>query len=365
MPESPLMPFHEAAAARFIEAAGWKIPADFGDPAAEHLACRKGAAIIDLSHRGAVRFSGPDTVTFLHNMLSNQVEGLQPGEGRYGTFLTRQGKLISDLTLYRTGDGLLAELPPGAAPIFIEAIGNYIIMDQVEVENLTGSLCTIGLFGPKASDYLAQAGISVPEEGEHSHLSSAGTLIARELWTGEDGYLLLAPGLLAPDAQAPDLWKRLTEAGAAPAGLTAFESLSLEAGVPLFGKDMDDNVNPMQAGLEERAIDFSKGCYVGQEVIAKIKYLGQVNRGLAGILIDGETVPPEGAKVWRGGKEVGALTRAAHSPTLGKIISLSYLHRNAMAPGTEVRIRSNGAELPGQVTELPFYRPPASAIRDS
>ncbi|MDA0999344.1 MAG: hypothetical protein O2807_02340 [bacterium] len=358
MPESPLMELHEARGARFIEEAGWKMPADFGDPGAEHRAGREGAALIDLSHRGIVRFSGPDAESFLHNMLSSQVVGLRPGEGRYGTFLTRQGKLIADLTLYRTESGFLAELAPGAAPAFMEAIGHYIIMDQVEVEDLTGALCAIALSGPKARACLAQAGLPAPDAAEHSHCPSGGTLIARELWTGEEGFFLIAP-----HGETRAHWERLVENGAVPAGLTAFGSLSLEAGVPLFGIDMDGTVNPMQAGLETRAIDFGKGCYVGQEVIAKIKYLGQVNRGLAGIRIEGEILPPNGAKIWKDGDEVGTLTRAAHSPTLGKIISLSYLHRNAMAAGTEVTIRFNDSELAGCVAELPFYRSAALSGR--
>ncbi|MEE9240601.1 MAG: glycine cleavage T C-terminal barrel domain-containing protein, partial [bacterium] len=130
----------------------------------------------------------------------------------------------------------------------------------------------------------------------------------------------------------------------------------------LFGKDMDANVNPMQAGLETRAIDFEKGCYIGQEVIAKIKYLGQVNRGLVGIRLEGDTIPEPGAKVVCEGKEAGALTRSAFGPAAGAVIAFGFLHRKSMAPGTAVTVRANGAEISGEVVALPFYQNKSLAI---
>lgn len=351
MPESPLHARHQADGARFTEEAGWQMPADFGDAAAEHLACRAGAVAIDLSHRGKVRISGPDAVKFLHGMLSNRVEGLNPGEGVYTTFLTRQGKFIADMNLYKREEDLAVDLAPGMDTVFAEAIDMYIIMDQVEVDIVTKAQCLLGVFGPEARKILNKAGWSVPPLGEHGHALVDGVMVARELWTGEDGYLLTAPS-----DRAEPLWEALKLAGARPAGLNAFETLTLEAGVPLFGKDMDANINPMQAGLETRAIDFEKGCYVGQEVIAKIKYLGQINRGLVGLLIDGETRPGPGDKVFLDKNEVGTLRRCAFGPTVEGIIAFGFLHRDAMASGTKVRVHSNGSDLSGRVVDLPFYR---------
>ncbi len=351
MPATPLLSRHQAAGARLVEEAGWQMPADFGDPQAEHRACRESAILVDLSHHGKLKFSGADAVDFLHGMLSNRVKDLRPGEGVYATFLSRQGKFVADLHLYRNEADLAAFLAPGMAAALAEAIDKFIIMDQVETADMTESLCALGLFGPRAGGLLAQAGFTLPELPEHGHIEREEVRLARELWTGEEGWLLTAPA-----GRAEALWEALCGAGARPAGLAAFETLSLEAGIPLFGKDMGPEVNPMQAGLEARAIDFHKGCYIGQEVIAKIKYLGQVNRGLAGIRLEGSAVPPPGAKVMRGESVVGALTRAAFGPTVGKVIAFSYLHRTAMAPGTAVTVRLNGKEMGGEVVELPFYR---------
>ncbi|MEE9240841.1 MAG: hypothetical protein V3U53_06610, partial [bacterium] len=122
MPASSLLSRHQAQGARLTEEAGWQMPANFGDPAAEHLTCRKSAIVMDLSHRGKIRISGPDAVGFFHGMLSNQVEGLKPGEGVYTTFLTRQGKFITDMNLYRREDDLAADLAAGMAAVFAPAI---------------------------------------------------------------------------------------------------------------------------------------------------------------------------------------------------------------------------------------------------
>lgn len=351
MPETPLLARHEKAGARLAEEAGWRMPRDFGDPEAEHRACREGAIVMDLSHWGKLAFSGPDAVPFLHGMLTNGVQDLKAGEGVYAAFLTRQGKFVSDLHLYRRAEDLLALVPPGMSGPLAGALDHFIIMDQVEVAERTEALCALGLFGPGAPDIAARAGLPWPEGGEHRHVVRDEIMAARELWTGEEGCILLVPRDLAGGA-----WERLASAGARPAGLGAFETLTLEAGVPLFGKDMGPEVNPMQAGLETRVLDFQKGCYIGQEVIAKIKYLGQVNRGLAGIRLEGEEAPPAGAAVLKEGEEAGEVTRAALSPSLGRGIALAYLHRKAMEPGTEVRVRWEGGEARGRVAALPFYR---------
>ena len=357
MSATPLLDLHQAANARLIEEAGWRIPASYGDAASEHLACRASAVVIDLSHRGNLCFSGPDTEEFLHRMLSNRVKELMPGEGAYSTFLTRQGKFISDLYMYKFDTFVVASVAPGLAGTLAEEIDRFIIMDQVEVTNETENSFCFGLFGPSSREIITKAIMGDPSPEEHGHTTSGNMMIARELWTGEDGYLLMGPR-----EEAEPLWRALSNAGAKPAGVTALESLTLEAGVPLFGKDMTSAVNPMQAGLEEKAIDFEKGCYIGQEVIAKIKYLGQVNRGLVGLKISGKTTPEPGAAVYGNEKNIGSITRAAYCPTVDAVLAFSYLPRSLMEPGTEVRIDCDGVDAKATVESLPFYRKEYEAI---
>jgi aminomethyltransferase len=351
VPSTPLLARHQEAGARLVEEAGWRMPADFGDAEAEHRACREGAIVLDLSHWGKLALSGPDAAAFLHGMLTNRVQDLRPGEGVYAAFLTRQGKFVSDLHLYRREADFLALLPPGMSAPLAGALDHFIIMDQVELADRTEALCALGAFGPKAREIVSRAGLPWPGLAEHGFAARDEVLAARELWTGEEGCVILAPA-----DRAGALWDALASAGARPAGLRAFETLTLEAGVPLFGPDMGPEVNPMQAGLETRALDFGKGCYIGQEVIAKIKYLGQVNRGLAGLCVEGAEAPPAGAAAWRGEEAAGEVTRSALSPTLGRGIAFAYLHRKAMEPGTALRLRWPGGEAGARVVELPFYR---------
>lgn len=356
MPDTPLLALHQAAEARFTEEAGWRIPATFGSAASEHLSCRESAAAIDLSHRGSLRFDGPDAEEFLHRMLSSRVRELKPGEGAYNAFLTRQGKFISDLYLYKHEDFFTATVAPGMAGVFVDEISKFIIMDQVEAANETEGSFRIGLFGPESRKIIERARGVEPSLEEHGHSTCGDAAIARELWTGEDGYLLTGPR-----AEAEAVWQSLLDAGANRAGVAAFESLTLEAGVPLFGKDMTSAVNPMQAGLEKKAIDFEKGCYIGQEVIAKIKYLGQVNRGLVRLRINGEIAPARGADVRFDGQGVGSIARSAYCPTVGGILAFSYLPRAYMEPGVRVEVDCEGSAAEAAVDGLPFSRRAGSA----
>ena len=357
MPDTPLLTLHQTAGARLTEEAGWAIPAAFGSAISEHLACRENAVMIDLSHRGNLRFSGPDAEEFLHRMLSNRVKELKPGEGVYNTLLTRQGKFISDLYMYKHETFFAANVAPGVADIFADELDKFIIMDQVEVANETETSFYIGLFGPEAREIIARARMGDLSLVEHGHARCRNMVIARELWTGEDGYLLTGPR-----EEAESVWRLLLSAGANRAGVEALESLTLEAGVPLFGKDMTSAVNPMQAGLEKKAIDFEKGCYIGQEVIAKIKYLGQVNRGLVGLRIDGEIAPEQGAKVYSKTKNIGSITRSAYCPTVDGVLAFSYLPRAQMEPGTRVKVHGKKCVAEATVDTLPFYQRENQAV---
>ncbi len=351
MSNTPLLALHQDAKAQFIEEAGWQIPAAFENAVSEHLACRESAIVVDLSHWGNLRFSGLDREEFLHRMLSNRIKELQRGEGVYNTFLTRYGKFISDLYMYKHETFIAAILAPGMADTLANEINKFIIMDQVKITNETKTSFCFGLFGPDSRKVISRAGMVVPSLNEHDHITCDNVMIAREMWTGEDGYLLAGPR-----EAAESVWQSLLHGGANQAGVSAFESLTLEAGTPLFGKDLTSAVNPMQAGLEEKAIDFEKGCYIGQEVIAKIKYLGRVNRGIAGLRIKSEVVPEQGAGVFFNSQHIGSITRSAYCPTVGGVLAFSYLPRAQMEPGTDVRVDCRGYDVRAIVDTIPFYQ---------
>ena len=327
----------------------WFIPSQYSDPIEEHLKCRQDAILIDLSHYGMIEFIGNDASTFLQGMITNDVSTLEDGEGKYGTFLTRQGKIISDLYLYKNKEHFQLILPPGENLNFISSIEKFIIMEEVEIHDHSETLSMFGVFGPNVDDYLSDY-FPLPQK-PHQHTTHINTQIINELWTGEKGYLFIVE-----NDEAIDLWKNLISKGIQPSGLNAFESLTLESGLPLFGAELGPDINPMQAFIENEAIDFEKGCYIGQEVIAKIKYIGQVNKGLIGIEIQGEKIPKSGTEIYFNNEEVGFITRCNFSPSTNKIIAMGYVQKKAMDIGTEISIFSEGENIQAKVIKTPFFK---------
>tara|TARA_A100001037_G_scaffold306844_2_gene356946 strand:+ start:7978 stop:9045 length:1068 start_codon:yes stop_codon:yes gene_type:complete len=349
MKNKKLSSLHKESGATLENKFDWDIPCQYSNPTEEHLKCRQDAILIDLSHYGKIEFRGNDASTFLQGMISNDVLNLEDGEGKYGTFLTRQGKIISDLYLYKNKEHFRLLLPPGENLNFIASIEKFIIMEEVEIHDHSESLSMFGVFGPKVEDFL-QDFSPLPKE-PHQHTTHGNTQIIKELWTGEKGYLLITN-----NDEAIDLWKNLSSKGIQPSGLNAFESLTLESGLPLFGTELGPDINPMQAFIENEAIDFEKGCYIGQEVIAKIKYIGQVNKGLIGIQILGEKIPKHHSKIFFEDQEVGAITRCNFSPSTNKIIAMGYVQKKAMDIGTEINILSEDESIQAKVVEIPFLK---------
>ena len=347
MKNKNLSTVHKESGAKVENIFGWDIPISYIDPIQEHLICRKDAILVDLSHYGKIEFTGHDASTFLQGMVTNDVLSLEDGQGKYATFLTRQGKIISDLYLYKNKEKFQAILPPGENSNFISSIEQFIIMEEIEIEDFSDSFSMFGVFGPNASNFLED--YACLPISSHEYIKHENIEIIKELWTGETGYLVIVQ-----TEEAVDLWKKLTAKGIQSAGLKAFESLTLESGIPLFGSELGPNINPMQAFIDKEAIDFEKGCYIGQEVIAKIKYIGQVNKGLVGIEISDEQVPEKNSKLLIDKEEVGSITRSNFSPSTNRIIAMGFVQKKAMAIGTKINILSGNKEISGTVVKLPF-----------
>ena len=338
---------HKESGAKVESIFDWNIPSSYIDPIQEHLICRKDAILVDLSHYGKLELNGHDASTFLQGMVTNDVLSLEDGQGKYATFLTRQGKIISDLYLYKNKEKFQIILPPGENSNFISSIEQFIIMEEVEIKDHSDSFSMFGVFGPNANNFLED--YPCLPTSPHEYVKHKNIEIIKELWTGETGYLVIVQ-----IEEAVDLWKKLTTKGIQPAGLKAFESLTLESGHRLFGSELGPDVNPMQAFIENETIDFEKGCYIGQEVIAKIKYIGQVNKGLVGIVFSNEQVPEKGNKLFLNEEEVGTITRSNFSPSINKVIAMGYVQKKAMAIGTEINILSRDKKISGTVVKIPF-----------
>ncbi len=350
-----LYELHRSLGATFQEARGWELPARYQDPIREHRAVRETVGIIDLSYRVMYQVTGTERTRFLNGMLTNDISKLEDGHGCYACLLTPQGKIVADLQVYALRDSYFMELDSRWKEHVLNYLNKYIIADDVAFEELEHS-SLLALQGPDATTLLQRvlSGAVLPE-GElrcaDVTLDDEHCRVIRHSITGEEGYTLVVPAATTAHA-----WKVLQEAGATPVGMAALNTLRLEAGIPWFGIDFDEGNFPQEAGIEDRAVSFTKGCYVGQEFVVRIAHRGHVNRRTSGLIMAREPVPNPGDRVLREEQEVGRITSAAFSPTLGKIIGMGMLRRESQDPGTTVHIESNGKSIPAEVSALPFYR---------
>jgi glycine cleavage system T protein len=355
---TPLVAWHERRGAVLINDRGIELPERFSDPLQEYQAVREKAGLIDLSFRVQARMIGDDRISFLQGMVSNDVMALQPGDGCAAMLLTEQGRIVADLRVYALDTCFLLDVDARVKEKMIEALSRFIIADDVEMEDLSDQQVTLALQGPLASQVLAAAGtlVSLTAEFRHCEAVLAGTSIRiiRASDTGEDGY-----EILVPHAQAESVWQFLLQAGGPlglrPVGLTALNTLRVEAGIPWYGLDMDEGRIVLEVGLEH-ALSFSKGCYLGQEVVERATARGHINRKLSGLLVQGDTPPASGDKLFHDSQEVGWITSAAVSPRLGRPIALGYVRREYQTLGTQLRIDRQGTPVIAEVVTLPFSR---------
>ena len=356
----PLADYHRSQGATLAEYHGAVVPARFSDPVAEHRAVRKASGILDFSFRAKLALSGEDRVRFLNGMVTNDVKGLQPGQGIYALLLNVQGQILADLKIYAAQDQFLIDVDYDLLEKVQLFLDRYIIADQVELEPV--ELAAVSFQGPRARPLLEKTlHIDLPEMNPFDHFTSnyAGfpVRVVRNQTSGEEGYevWISAKGMLGlwggACGQAPTY-------DMLPIGSEALETLRIEAGIPTYGDDLYEDTLALEAGLLN-ALNFTKGCYLGQEIVERARSRGRVNWTLAGLLIDGSQPPAVGEKLVQGEKEVGEITSACFSPTLSRTIALSYLRREAAEPGTSLGLKDGKTSL--EVTKLPFYSPAKSS----
>ena len=321
-----------------------------------YQAARTHAALFD-SRRGRIVVSGRDRATYLQGLLTNDIPAVKEGQGCYAAYLTPQGRLISDLLVYELGDVLLLSLPLATKDVVLAKLDQFIFSEDVQLGDVTETFAGVVVVGPDAA--LAVHALTGTDVGTLAALPIHGNLratvngepviVLRVDDTGEPGFELLVPAATANDVRA-----QLVQAGTVEADEATAEQLRIEAGVPRFGQDMDEETIPLEAGIEARAISFTKGCYVGQEVIIRVLHRGhgRVARKLVGLaLAPGGAVPSVGTLLLADGKEIGAVTSSAFSPALGHPIALGYVKRDFTEPGTTVSLAGEGD---AQVVTLPF-----------
>ena len=360
MKRTPLYNSQSALGATFTTSYGdWNLVAHFSHATEEHHAVRSGVGIIDLSHRGRLRLTGEDRAAFLHRINSNDVEGLKLGEGNCATMLTNRGKIISDMKVCAFQDRIGISTNAETTEILFKELDKYIIADDVDLEDCTDTTGIIALHGPQSTQLVQSVlGIDVTGLKEYHAISEEveGRLIdcLRSDETGEIGY-----ELYVAVTSMEWLWGTLLTKGrefdATPFGLTALNSLRIEAGIPRYGAELSDSIIPLEAELEH-AIDFEKGCYIGQEIVARMKYRGHPNRLLRGFEVECGTPPLQNDKIVDNGKEIGWITSSVSSPSLDKTIALGYVRMAYTDAGSKVKIMAGDEAVNATVAVLPFYK---------
>ena len=399
--------WHQGLNAQFAEVNGMEVVDHYGDALAEHAALREAVGVLDLSFRSRLCLTGADRQKFLNGQVTNNVKDLKVGEGCYAALVNAKGKLQSDLNIYVLENEILLDFEPGYSAAVAERLEKYVIADDVKVVDVAPDYCLLSVQGAKAMEVLTAFEIKVadrqptpdPRKGawpprgftpsqegngrmvDGTQISSSrggafarlptkpmnlvsvkNTTLGELYWVnlarlGTSGFDVFVP-TASLGAVAEKLLHAAKSVGGRACGWQALETARIEAGIPRFGVDMDETNLAPEAAIEARAISYSKGCYIGQEVIARIRTYGQVAKSLHGLRFADSTkvLPKLGDKLYLGEKEIGYITSATASPALKSNIGLAYVRREHKEIGTELVVRTVSADLPARIVPLPFIQ---------
>jgi folate-binding protein YgfZ len=349
---------HLSLGASFASVKGAEVVDRYGDIAGEYDALVRSAGVLDFSFRSRLCVLGNDRVRFLHGQVTNDIKKLKAGEGCYAALVTAKGRTESDLNIYCLPDELLLDFEPGLGKAVTERLEKYIIADDVQLVDVAELYGMLTVQGPRAAEAV-QATNWVRELP-----SQVFSFVNFETPAGE-GYLVNRPraggmgyDLFLPTAELRAASEKLINTvrgiGGRPVGWHAFEMARIEAGIPRFGADIDASNIPLEAGLEKQAISFSKGCYIGQEVISRIKTYSEVSKSLKGLRLDPGPLPVKGDKLFHAGREAGYVTSAIELPKMKGAIALGYVRKEVNQLGTQLSIRTAAGDAVARLVELPF-----------
>ncbi len=365
---TPLHAVHERLGATMTGFAGWLMPLRYRSEIAEHRAVRGAAGLFDLSHMGEVIVSGPGAAAALDYALTGHMSALKPGRARYTMICAPDGGILDDLIVYRLGDTEFLVVANAAnTGVVAAAIGERASGHAAQVADRTADYALIAIQGPHAARILSPL-TSIPLDDVGYYASHQGAVAGREVllartgYTGEDGF-----ELFTSPADAEPVWNALAEAGSAdglmPAGLAARDTLRLEAGMPLYGSELGEEVTPFEAGLGRVVVFGKPGDFVGRAALAARARTGP-QRVLVGLTSGSRRVPRHGYPVLWDGQPCGTVTSGAPSPTLGTPIAMAYLDPDTAQLAAEdttaarLAVDIRGSAEPARITSLPFYRRP-------
>jgi folate-binding protein YgfZ len=356
--KSPLDETHVRLGAKMMEDGEWRLPASYTDAASEYAIVREGGAgVSDLSSRGRIEVAGSEAVQFLNGLITNDVKALAENVWMHAAFPNVQGRLIAEArVLHLAGDKFLFDTEATTHERVLKTLERFTLAGDFRVTDLTNTTALISLQGARSSQIIRATLGEDAAQVERGHVRSVKwneqpLHLIRATHTAEDGF-----DLFVNATDAVSLWDALTESGARAVGFDALDILRIEAGVPRYGVDMDET-NVVLEAVSDDAVSFTKGCYIGQEIIARIHWRGHVAKKLAGIIFDEPGDVKRDDKIRTpDGKEIGRVTSVAFSPRLHRLIALGLVKYDYLAPETPVRIVSDDTELAAHVAELQHVR---------
>jgi glycine cleavage system T protein len=356
--KSPLEETHRRLGALMKDVGEWSLPASYAGAAAEYRAVRDGGAgLLDFSSHGRIEVRGSEAVQFLNGLITNDVKALDVGAWMRAAFPNVQGRLIGAARVLRLDNNrFLFDTESQSSERVLKTLERFTLAGDFHVTDLTDELALVSLQGARAAQVvkttLGEEAASVKRGRVHAgQWKNQSLQVIRATHTAEDGF-----DLFVGASEAASLWDALIEAGAQAVGNDALEVLRVEAGVARYGVDVDET-NVVLEAMPDDAVSFTKGCYIGQEIIARIHWRGHVAKKLTGLIFDEQAEAKRDDKIRSpDGKEIGRLTSVTFSPRLNRTIALGYVKYDYLAPGTEVRVASGAQELVARVAELPHVR---------
>ncbi len=353
MNQTTLFDLHKAFGAVFGKYHGWQLPEYYSNPAEEHTAARNAVVVMERPYFGYLKITGKDHVDLLHRLTTNELRNLQPSEGQINIFTNERGRIVDRVILHKFADEIRLTTSPQNHEKIVKWIDKFTFLEEVKVENLTEKLNMLSLFGPQSAWLLQDSFDKKFDDLSIHHFKEISWENESMMISRTDELGFMGFDLILQRESVPKLWEVLLQQGAKPLGETAYESLRIEAGWPLYGKDFDEEINPHEAGMLPY-VNFNKGCYIGQEVIARLDTYEKVQKYLMGIILESEARPNSNDAILSDDQEVGYVTSVGYSFALKKKLALGYVRTKFISEGAAVVIKSQEKLFDGKLVKLPF-----------
>lgn len=350
---TPLFSAHQALNARLVPFAGWDMPVQYRGIIEEHNAVRNAVGMFDISHMGRIQFAGPDTLDLLQWVCTNQLATMAEGQIRYSLLCHEKGGILDDVLVYRWADGWSMVVNASNREKILAWLERHRGGRQVTIVDQTFDTGMIAVQGPRAIEVCR--GLTEYDASSLKYYFGVPTrclgqpaIVSRTGYTGEDGI-----EIITGKDHISAVWNELLSRGVPPCGLGARDTLRLEAAMPLYGHELSEEIDPLQAGLAW-AVKFNKGDFIGKEALQAAATASKPQR--AGLILEGKRAARENSLVYQNVRPVGRVTSGSFSPTLQRSIAMAYLEPDVLSPGTALHVDIRGERLPATVVKLPFYQ---------